>query len=84
MDAKPAEGGIVVSLKGHDTGRLYYVASVINQDFILLVDGRYRKIDNPKQKRIGHVRQLAAAPLGQDGFTDPAVRALIKSYQNKR
>lgn len=52
-------GYVVKSLKGHDAGRVYLVVAVLNADFVLLSDGEYRKLDNPKQKRIKHVELLS-------------------------
>ena len=38
-------GKVVKSLKGHDTGRVYLVIATIAEDFVLLADGKYRKLD---------------------------------------
>lgn len=48
----------VISLKGHDTGRLYIVVAVVSEDFILVADGDKRKLSNPKLKRKKHLRFL--------------------------
>ena len=53
-------GYIVKSLKGHDVNRIYMVIAVLNSDFVLLSDGKYRKLDNPKQKRVKHVEIVSA------------------------
>lgn len=47
---------VVTSLRGHDTKRKYIVYEIINKDFCLVVDGVYRKKDNPKKKRIKHLK----------------------------
>ncbi|MDR2201431.1 MAG: KOW domain-containing RNA-binding protein [Clostridiales bacterium] len=51
-------GDAAVSLKGHDTGRIYLVVANVSDGFALVCDGEYRKIDNPKLKRISHLRFL--------------------------
>jgi hypothetical protein len=53
-------GYIVKSLKGHDAGRVYLVLAALSADFVLLADGKYRKLENPKQKRIKHVEILSS------------------------
>ena len=70
------QGSIVKSLKGHDTGRIYLVVATLNDDFVLVCDGKYRKTDNPKQKRIKHLEYIGDA--GELPLTDAAVRKLCK------
>ena len=54
----PAPYDVVVSLAGHDRGRLFQVIAA--QDGRLLVcDGRNRKLEDPKLKSPKHVRVLA-------------------------
>ncbi len=71
------EGLIVKSLKGHDTGRVYLVVAILDENFVLLCDGKYRKIDNPKQKRIKHLEVVGeVAPAGE--LTDSYIRKICK------
>lgn len=77
------EGYIVKSLKGHDTDRVYVVASKVNEDFVLVVDGKYRKLDNPKLKRIKHLEVIRESELPAE-LTDKAVEKVVKSIQGGR
>ena len=45
---------IVFSLAGRDKGRLFLVME-IEPNFVYLVDGKLRKVESPKKKRIKHV-----------------------------
>jgi ribosomal protein L14E/L6E/L27E len=54
-------GSIVISLKGRDSGNVYMVCKVIDADYLLLVDGKAKRLDCPKKKRIKHVKQTAMA-----------------------
>lgn len=67
-----------VSLKGHDTGRRYVVLKVVGKDFVLLADGKYRKLENPKLKRIKHLRIDGDSGLGEDGLTDVKLQRSLK------
>ena len=49
-----AKSNIVKSLSGRDTGTLYFVLSA-EEDFLLLADGKHRRLENPKRKRKKHV-----------------------------
>ena len=51
------QGCVVSSIQGHDTGRVYIVTKVEN-DFVLVVDGEYRLLANPKKKRIKHLHDM--------------------------
>lgn len=49
-------GDIVVSKAGRDEGRVYLIESLDN-DFANLVDGNFRKLQNPKKKRLKHLKK---------------------------
>ena len=49
-----AKSNIVRSLSGRDEGTLYFVLSA-EEDFLLLADGKHRRLENPKRKRRKHV-----------------------------
>lgn len=51
---------IVLSIAGHDKGKLFYVVDTA-ADFLLLADGRERKLDAPKRKRCKHVRGVGTS-----------------------
>jgi large subunit ribosomal protein L14e len=48
-------GQIVHSKTGRDKGRYFIVVSIVDANYVLIVDGDLRKIDNPKKKRIKHL-----------------------------
>ena len=58
---------IVLSLAGHDGGRLYMVVGG-GEGRLLVCDGRNRKLNNPKCKSPKHVRLVSegSAPPGTD------------------
>ena len=46
---------IVVSLNGRDEGKFFYVLE-IDGEYSFLADGKGRRIEKPKQKKIKHIR----------------------------
>lgn len=66
-----------VSLKGHDTGRRYAVVSEVNESFVLVADGEYRKLDNPKLKRRKHLRTDGETELIGE-ITDEKLKKALK------
>lgn len=53
----PAVGGAAQSLAGRDRGRLYLIVGIAEGE-LLLADGKYRKLQDPKRKNAKHVRLL--------------------------
>lgn len=47
-------GDIVISTMGRDKG-LYFIVVETTENYVYLVDGALRKIDNPKKKKIKHI-----------------------------
>ncbi|WP_378955061.1 50S ribosomal protein L14 [Pelosinus sp. sgz500959] len=77
-------GQLVTSNAGRDQASIYLVVGIKNQ-YLLLVNGRERKIKNPKQKNIRHVNVLKSIAQGvaeklQSGMkiTDEEIRQAIK------
>lgn len=54
-----ARAQIVRSLAGHDKGMLFCVLDT-EGDFLLLADGKHRRVEKPKRKRAKHT-QFAGA-----------------------
>lgn len=67
-----------ISLKGHDCGRRYVVIAQVNADFVLVCDGEYRKLDNPKLKRIKHLRTDGDSGLKEQGLTNEKLKKALK------
>jgi len=51
-------GDIVLSKAGRDKGSLLVVVGFLDDDKLLLADGKVRKIENPKRKKIKHIAQI--------------------------
>ncbi len=50
-----SKSDIVISLAGRDKGKLFYVVDT-EDNYVLLADGKGRKLENPKRKKLKHVR----------------------------
>ncbi len=53
-----SKGDIIVSLAGRDKDKLFYVLST-DTNFAYLADGKTRKLENPKRKKLRHLRFAA-------------------------
>ena len=82
---KIENGQLVTSNAGRDQTNVYLVIGTLKNNYLLLVNGRDRKIKNPKQKNIRHVNVLAPIAQGvaeklHSGMkiTDEEIRQAIK------
>ena len=82
-------GDIVVSIAGHDMGEWYVVESTLG-DYVFLVDGKYRLLENPKQKKIKHVlktnfhaKEIASKLASRQKIYDAEVRKTLNFFKNK-
>ena len=53
-----SKSDIVISLAGRDQGKLFYVVDT-EENFVLIADGKGRKLENPKRKKLKHVRRVS-------------------------
>lgn len=51
---------IVLALAGRDSGKMFFVIG-IEDEFALLADGKGRKLEKPKRKKLKHLRFLSTS-----------------------
>ena len=76
MEAKL--GMIVRSVAGHDKGR-FLVITAADDDFAFVADGKERKLEVPKKKRLKHLK-LTNTVIDTDNLTDKGLRKIISSF----
>ena len=69
MNNKYSLGQIVFSKCGRDQGKPFVIVS-IEDEYVYLVDGNLRKVDNPKLKKHKHIQPclLYTSPSPRDGL----------------
>ena len=79
-------GQIVLSLAGHDSGKLFVVLRREGACF-LLADGRNRKLQNPKKKNGKHLERRSDSPLaeaiGGGVVTDKMIRNTLAACRGE-
>ncbi|QGG49164.1 RNA-binding protein [Heliorestis convoluta] len=48
-------GQLVRSISGRDGNRYFLVLKALDQKHVLIADGLYRKVENPKKKKLKHL-----------------------------
>lgn len=86
MNKYPIElGAVVISRMGRDEGRSFVVVNIIDDDFVLISDGRRRGMQHPKRKRKKHLKttgiviaELQARLLEGAAVKDSEIRSWLK------
>ena len=79
------QGQVVRSLAGRDKDRYFLVLKVVDKTYVLLVDGKLRKLAKPKKKKIQHVQILKQwVDLDQEGLNDSKIRKALKAFNEPR
>ena len=52
-----SKSDIIESLAGRDKGKYFYVIDV-EESYVLIADGKGRKLENPNRKKLKHVRRV--------------------------
>ncbi len=73
---------MVESVAGRDCGMYAYVVGTDENGYVLVADGRLRKVEAPKRKKLKHIRFIADAPrLDDDKMTNRFIREAINEYK---
>ena len=84
-----AKSNIVRSDAGRDKGKLFVVLAV-EGEFLLLADGKTRKVENPKRKKRRHVlfvsaekTRLSEKITGNVKFTNSELRRTLAAFRDE-
>ena len=73
-------GIIVRSKAGHDKGQLFVISGVSdeNDGCVYIADGKSRRIEKPKRKKLKHLELTDRSMSVDEYFTDKRIREEIK------
>ena len=52
------KGQLVRSIAGHDIGEYFLVYQIIDDNFVLIVNGKTRKLEKPKLNNFKHLSKM--------------------------
>ena len=80
---------IVLSLRGHDAGTVLFVIAV-EEPYVLLADGKRRRVEAPKRKKEKHVKLLARSDCrvarkirAQERVTNNELRRALTEFKER-
>lgn len=74
-------GRLVVSTAGHDKGCILCVLEE-QGEYLLLADGKQRKVQKPKRKKLKHIVLFEDAAIYSGPTTNKAIHAFIRDTVN--
>lgn len=75
-------GSIVRSRAGRDKGN-YFVVTAIEDNAVLICDGKERPLERPKRKNLKHIAVTTAVLGADDMANNRALRRALRSYSQK-
>lgn len=80
-------GQVVKSKAGRDKSRVFVISEIIDDSFVLVVDGDLRKLNSPKKKKIKHLvvyntvlEEFANMLKSNKKINDATVRKLLEPF----
>ncbi len=80
-------GQVAISKAGRDKGRTFIIWQIVDDTFVLIVDGDLRRVERPKKKRIKHLKftediieKLNEKLIKNDKITNSEIRRTLVGY----
>jgi ribosomal protein L14E/L6E/L27E len=90
MDNKIEIGSVVYSIAGRDSQSCFIVFEIINENYVLIVDGDKHKISKPKMKKVKHLKyrgdvltNLKEKISEKKQIFDSEIKKALKQYEEK-
>ncbi len=79
---------VVESTAGRDEGCIYLVSEILDENFVLLIDGKTKPISKPKRKKVKHLKTLGVVESELCGIfedksrtNDGVIKKILKKYE---
>lgn len=79
-------GRVVYSKAGRDSGKPFIILSIIDNEYVNIVDGDLRKIEKPKKKKLRHlnvtnqvVNEIKELMISGKTFSNDKVRKCLEN-----
>jgi ribosomal protein L14E/L6E/L27E len=71
-------GRLYVSLAGRDKDCICAVVGISEDEgYVLIADGKLRKVENPKKKKLKHLKPIDCNPLPEEKLTNRFIREAV-------
>lgn len=73
-------GAVVLSAAGHDKDGVFAVIGFTDAHAVLIADGKRRKIEKPKKKKLKHLKPLGMLTCENPEITNRQLRKALKQF----
>ncbi len=74
-------GSVVLALAGRDKGGIFTVTAPADGPFVLIADGKRRKIEKPKRKKRKHLQAIGRLSKPEaEAWTNRKLRKALKAF----
>lgn len=80
-------GQVVVSIAGRDKGSYFIISKILENGYVEIIDGKYRKLSSPKKKKIKHLKlklqvltKIAEKIENNQTIFDSEIRSGLKAF----
>lgn len=91
MDKQPQIGQIVKVLRGKDENSYAVIIEIVDDRFVMIVDGDKRRFDQPKKKNVLHLElqpaissEVTSSLLETGRVTNAKLRYVIQKYAHAK
>ncbi|WP_336790771.1 KOW domain-containing RNA-binding protein [Paenibacillus sp. MMO-177] len=91
MDKQPQIGQIVKVLRGKDENSYAVIIEIVDERFVMIVDGDKRRFDQPKKKNVLHLElqpaissEVTSSLLETGRVTNAKLRYVIQKYAHAK
>ena len=91
MDKEELLGRFVISKAGRDKNKLFIIVNVLDDEYVYVCDGEFRKIENPKKKKIKHLiftncfgEDIKSRLISEKEITNSQLRKVIYSMNESK
>ena len=78
MDIK--ERAVVLSTAGHDKGGIFAVIGFTHGEYALIADGKVRKLEKPKKKKLKHLEPIGVLEQQIPTQTNRQLKRALKTF----
>ena len=83
-------GEIIYSKAGRDCGRQFIITGIIDNDYVLISDGDYRRVEKAKKKKVKHIKftglvveSIKEKTENQVRIANAEIRKALNSHQGE-
>lgn len=88
---KATVGQLVIATAGRDANKKFIITCIINDQYVYISDGDSRKLENPKKKKLKHLKlakyvsnEIAQGLQQNKSITNSVINKCIKSLDSYR